>query len=245
MNYNDWVKAFRERTPLQLGGIISALNTLEKDVDIKREFSGLGLFGGFSIRSATKEALKGKNDRHTKTIAQRAYTMTIARIVEEYPQVNPAVITCPATFGKVFDWIRETKTVDSILDTVGAIIDAVIDDTHLYYPGLRSKSIKEADLYPDANEAECSILYGDAYYSLEDSVVELLTAFLNNRELTCINDGGNSAISTTPYFWDCECGSRFIHPKIQQECFDCNTAASGQPDSRVSEVICTTLKGEI
>ncbi len=242
MNYNNWVEAFKNRTPEQLRGLINAIDTLEKDTDIKREFSDMGLFAGFSIRSAAKEVLKKMEEEFDKTVAQRVYTMAVARIVEEYPQINPSMITCPVAFGKVQRWIKELKTSDEILDTAGAIIDAVIDDTHEHCPGLTSKFIKEADLKPGADESECSILYGDSYYSLEDSIIEVLTIAFEKKDLALTYD---NQPQTTPFYWDCECKDKFIHPKAQKVCFACNAVAADQPDSRVSEVVSAKLKGEI
>lgn len=243
MNFNDWVKTFENRPPEHLRNLINAIDTLEKDIDIKREFDDIGLFSGFSIRSAAKEVLKKKEELFIKTVAQRVYTMAIARIVEEYPQVNPAVITSPVTFSKVLGWIQEFKTNDSILDTAGAIIDTVIDDTHFYYPGLKSKFIEEADLEPGADESECSILYGESYYSLEDGIISVLTVAHENKALVLPTD--NEKVQTTPYLWDCECKDKFVHSKGQQVCFKCNTVAKDQPDSRVNEVVSAKLKGEI
>ena len=60
MNYSDWVNTFKNRTPEQLRELINAINVLEKDVDINREFDDAGLFAGSSgcsIRGAAKEAL--------------------------------------------------------------------------------------------------------------------------------------------------------------------------------------------
>lgn len=245
MNYNDWVRTLENRTPGHLAGIVSAIDTLEKDVDIKREFGDLGLFAGFSLKNAAREALGKKKEQVAMTVAQRVYTMTVARIVAEYPQVNPAVITCPVTFRKVLEWIKGIKTDNSILDVAGAIIDTVIDDIHIYYHDLKSKFIKEADLDPDADESECSILYGDSYYSLEDSIREMLTVFFESGALMGANDGNESATLTTSFFWDCECKDNFIHPNSKRVCFDCNSVASDQPDSRVSEVVCAKLKGDI
>ncbi len=71
--------------------------------------------------------------------------------------------------------IKEISTNDSILDVAGAIIDIVIDETHLYYPDLRSKFIEEACAESGAKESEISILYGNSYYDLEDAIVEMLT----------------------------------------------------------------------
>lgn len=240
MNYGDWVKAFENMTSGQLRDIVNALDTLEKNVYIKREFDDMGLFGGFSIRSAAKEVLRKQEEEFTKQVAQRAYTMAVTRIVEEYSQVNPAVITCPVTFRKVQEWIQGIKTNDSILDVVGAIIDVVIDDTHLYYPDLKSKFIKEAGLDMGADESECSILYGESYYSLEDSIVEVLAIAYQKTDMALTYD---SQEQTTPYFWDCNCGSKFIHQKDKKVCFDCNAVASGQPNSRVGEVVNARLRG--
>jgi hypothetical protein len=242
MNYDEWVKTFENRTPEQLTGIINAIDTLEKDTDIKREYDDLGLFNGFSIRNAAKEVLKNKEGEFYKTVAQRVFTMPIARISEEYSQVNPMVITCPVTFSKVLEWIKELKTSDEILDTAGAIIDTVIDDTHLHYPDLTSKFIKEADLEPSADESECSILYGDSYYSLEDAIVEVLTIAFEKKDLALTYE---YQTQTTPFYWDCECKDKFIHPKAQKVCFACNAVAADQPDSRVYEVVNAKLKGEI
>ncbi len=243
MNYNDWVEAFKNRTPEHLAGIINAIDTLEQDTDIKHEFSDIGLFAGFSLRSAAKEALREKEEQFLKAVARRVYTITIIRIAEEYPQVNPAEITCPVTYRKVIEWIKDIKTNDSILDTAGAIIDAVIDDTHIYYPDLRSKFIKDADARPGADESECSILYGESYYSLEDSIVNILTAARENKVLVLPTDDEN--IPTTPYFWDCECKDKFIRPKSVDTCLACGAASVNQPDSRIEEVVSAKLKGEI
>ncbi len=242
MNYDDWVRTFENRTSEHLRNLINAIETLEKDTDIKREFEAIGLFAGFSIRSAAKEALKKKEEEFDKTVAQRVYTMAVARIVEEYPQINPTMITCPVAFGKVHGWVKELKTNDEILDTAGAIIDAVIDDTHEHCPGLTSKFIKEADLKPGADESECSILYGDSYYSLEDAIIEVLTIAFEKRDLALTYD---NETQTTPFYWDCECKKKFIHPKAQKVCFACNAVAADQPDSRVYEVVSAKLKGEI
>ncbi len=242
MNYNDWVRTFENRTPEHLAGIINAVDTLEKDIDIRREFDDLGLFAGFSIRNAAREVLKKKEEQFIETVAQRVYTMTIATIAEEYSQVNPAVITCPVTFRKVQQWIQGIKTNDSILDLAGAIIDVVIDDVCLYYPDLKSKFVKDAELEQGADESECSILYGESYYSLEDSIVEVLAIAFENKSLDKTND---DKVQTTHHFWDCECDDEFIHPKDQRDCIKCNTTASGQPDSRVSDVVSARLKGEI
>ncbi len=60
MNYGDWVNTFKNRTPEQLRELINAVNVLENDVDINREFDDAGLFAGSSrcsIRGAAKEAL--------------------------------------------------------------------------------------------------------------------------------------------------------------------------------------------
>lgn len=241
MNYNDWVKAFEYRTPEHLRDIVDAINTLERDVDIRREFDGLGIFAGFSIRRAAEEVLKRKEDQFMKTVAQRVYTMVIARIAEEYPQVNPAVITCPFNFNKVLKWVIEIKSNDSILDVAGAIIDTVVDDSHICYHDLTSKFAESAGL-DGVDESECSILYGEAYYSLEDDIVNTLTAVYELRSLDTVGDG---EVQMTPYFWDCECKTKAIHPKDQKVCFDCSTAASEQPDSRVSEVVSAKLSGVI
>jgi hypothetical protein len=245
MNYNDWVRTFENRTLEQLRELINAINTLEKDVDINREFNDAGLFAGSSgcsIRGAAKEALEKKEEQFTKTVTQRVYAMTVTRIVEEYSEVNPAVITCPVTFSKVLEWIKELKTSDEILDTAGAIIDAVIDDTHEHCPGLTSKFIKEADLKPGADESECSILYGDSYYSLEDSIIEVLTIAFEKKDLALTYD---NQTQITPFYWDCECKDKFIHPKVQKVCSACNAVAVDQPDSRVNEVVSAKLRGEI
>lgn len=240
MNYNDWVQKFEGRTPEHLRGIIDAIDTMEKDADINREFDDLGIFAGFSIRGAAKEALKKKECQFMRMTAQRVYTMAVARIAEEYQQVNPAVITCPVTFRKVQEWVKEIKSSDSILDVAGAIIDTVIDDTHLYYRNLASKFADGAGL-DGVNESECSILYGETYYSLEDDIVNILIAAY---ELESMGTVGDDEARTTPYFWDCGCQTRFIHPKDQRVCFGCSTAASDQPDSRISEVVSAKL-GEV
>ena len=65
MNYEDWVKTFKNRTPEQLANIINAIDVLVQDTDIKREFSGTGLFGGFCIMSAAREALEEKKGATT------------------------------------------------------------------------------------------------------------------------------------------------------------------------------------
>ncbi len=243
MNYNDWVRVFKNRTPEHLANIINAIDTLEKDTDINREFSDIGLFSGFSLRSAAREALREKEEHFMKTVARHVYTMTIIRIAEEYPQVNPAQITCPVTYRKVLEWIKNIKTNDSILDTAGAIIDAVIDDTHIYYPDMKSKFIKNADVKSGADESECSILYGESYYFLEDDVVNVLTATRENKDLVLPTDDKNTP--TTPYFWNCKCKDKFIRPKSVDTCLACGAASVNQPDSRIEEVVSAKLKGEI
>ncbi len=242
MNYNEWVEAFKNRTPEHLANLINAIDTLEKDTDIKREFSDMGLFTGFSLRNAAKEALMEKEEQFLKAVARRVYTMAIIRIAEEYPQVNPAEITCPVTYRKVIEWIKDIKTNDSTLDTAGAIIDAVIDDTHIYYPDLKSKFIKDADVRPGADESECSILYGESYYSLEDGIVNVLAVSRENKALVLATD---EDVPTTSYFWDCECKDKFIRPKSVDTCLTCGAASVNQPDSRVAEVVEAKLKGEI
>ncbi len=242
MNYNDWVKTFENRTPEHLAGIINAVDTLEKDVDIRREFDDLGLFAGFSIRNAAKEVLKKKEEQFIKAVAQRVYTMVIARIAEEYSQINPSEITCSVTFRKVLEWIKELKTTDSILDVAGAIIDVVIDDAHLYYPDLKSKFIEDAELEPGADESECSILYGESYYSLEDSIVEVLSVAFERKSLDMVADGKPQK---TPHFWDCYCDSQHIHPRAVDRCPVCSELQDDKPDSYIDEVVSAKLKGEI
>jgi hypothetical protein len=92
MNYNDWVKTFENRTPEHLRGIVNAIDTLERDADILREFDGSGLFTGFCIRRAAKEALKKKTGidcphcfahiEHVEAIEERHGVMSIGGEIE-------------------------------------------------------------------------------------------------------------------------------------------------------------------
>ena len=43
-------------------------------------------------------------------------------------------------------------------------------------------------------------------------------------------------IKLTPYFWDCECHSHYIHSKRHETCKFCGTYRDEQPDSRLNEV---------
>ncbi len=43
-------------------------------------------------------------------------------------------------------------------------------------------------------------------------------------------------VETTPSFWDCECQTNYIHPKIEIKCDSCRVFSTDQPDSRVVEV---------
>lgn len=180
MNYNDWVKTFGNRIPEHLTGIINAIDTLERDADILREFDGSGLFTGFYIRSAAKEALKKMEEQHVNDLAEAAHTIVTDRIVEEYPQVDLTRIKCPVTFRKIADYIRDLRRMRckefdiEIVPTATAIIGIIIADVYLYYPDLRSKFLKES-MPLNLDDAEYSILYGDSYYSLEDSIVKMLT----------------------------------------------------------------------
>lgn len=242
MNYDDWMKVFGNRTPEQLTGIVNAIDILEKDENIRYEFDGCGLFDGFSIRSAAREALKIKEEQRIKGAAEVIYITSIAWIAEDYPDMNPAMITRPETLEKIIEWIRDIKTNDSTLDTAGAIIDTVIDDVHVAYQELKSKYIGEAGLAPGADESECSILYGDAYYSLEDNIQGML--------VTAFNGGNpaypeNNSIMTTAHFWDCECDTNYIHPRTVDTCAMCNVSQDDKPDSRIDDVVIAKLKGEI
>lgn len=42
---------------------------------------------------------------------------------------------------------------------------------------------------------------------------------------------------TTEQYWDCECKTNYIHPKIEHECRLCRVHSDEQPDSIVSEVL--------
>jgi len=42
---------------------------------------------------------------------------------------------------------------------------------------------------------------------------------------------------TTPYFWDCNCETDFIHSKTEKRCSICHAKSHEQPDSRVDEVL--------
>lgn len=43
-------------------------------------------------------------------------------------------------------------------------------------------------------------------------------------------------IETDPNFWDCECATRFIHPKTEKTCPLCGSYEEDQPDSRPNEI---------
>lgn len=245
MNYNDWVDTFKNRTPEHLRGIVNAIDTLEKDPDIRRDFDDLGIFAGFCIRGAAKEALKKKEEQFIRVVAQRVYETVIARIVEEYPQVDPAVITCPVTFQKLLEWIPEivVDTECHILDAAGTIIDIVIDDVHLYYPDLISKFIEEAEVDQGADESECSVLNGESYYTLEDDIVNIL---LSTNEQGSLDMVGEEEVIRTSYFWGgCDCGDEVVHPKGLQTCPKCGMMAASRPDARVDDVVNAKLRGEI
>ena len=68
------------------------------------------------------------------------------------------------------------------------------------------------------------------------------SAYKNKALVLPTND---DEVQTTPYFWDCECEDKFIHPKSVDMCLACGAASGNQPDSRVSEVVSAKLKGEI
>jgi len=175
MNYNDWVKAFRERTPLQLAGIISAIDTLEKDVDIRQEFGGLGLFWGFSLRSAAREALGLKEEQRINELAKTVHTTIIYKIVDEFPQVDSSKITRPITLSEITNRIRSLLAMsykDISIDkipTVATIIDAVSNDVSAYYPELELRYIDEL------SDPHTSVLSEDSYYEIMDDVAKMLT----------------------------------------------------------------------
>ena len=43
-------------------------------------------------------------------------------------------------------------------------------------------------------------------------------------------------MNTTEDFWDCECPSKYIHPKWVRLCSDCGATPDDSPDSRINEV---------
>jgi hypothetical protein len=168
MNYIAWVNIFKRRTAEQLLAIIDALNTLEKDDDIPREYEFTGLFDGFSIRNAAKEALAW-------LIARKVQTMVIERLAEEYPQLDASKISHPLTQERIARYIHAIQP-EGIKESAGEAIDRVIEDTHQVYPDLKTKFLSEAMQEPGdcPDESEVSILYGDSYYSLEEAAANLI-----------------------------------------------------------------------
>jgi hypothetical protein len=47
----------------------------------------------------------------------------------------------------------------------------------------------------------------------------------------------NDILFSTPLFWDCECGDRYIHPRAENVCPSCGAEAQNQPNSRVDAVL--------
>jgi hypothetical protein len=43
-------------------------------------------------------------------------------------------------------------------------------------------------------------------------------------------------MKTTPYYWDCECPTHYIHSKRRKMCKKCGAYRDEQPDSVLSEV---------
>ena len=46
----------------------------------------------------------------------------------------------------------------------------------------------------------------------------------------------NTAVLTTPEYWDCECDKDYIHPAHELFCQMCGAFKDDQPDARVDEV---------
>jgi len=79
MKGEEWQEAMNKRTVPQLTKLNNALIILNEDPDIKREFSGMGLFDGFpSLLGIVNETVKRKN-REEKS----AKTANITPIIEQ------------------------------------------------------------------------------------------------------------------------------------------------------------------
>lgn len=50
--------------------------------------------------------------------------------------------------------------------------------------------------------------------------------------------------STNPMYWDCECQTRYIHPKTNFTCPLCGAVPNEQPDSLMNEVANPSLWAE-
>ncbi len=46
----------------------------------------------------------------------------------------------------------------------------------------------------------------------------------------------NNEIELNENYWDCECRSYFIHPKISIRCLECGSLQIDQPPSRENEI---------
>ena len=44
-------------------------------------------------------------------------------------------------------------------------------------------------------------------------------------------------VITNNEYWDCECETRFIHPKHHEACNECFARRNDQPDSREDELL--------
>lgn len=55
-------------------------------------------------------------------------------------------------------------------------------------------------------------------------------------------DTTNNRFLTTDYFWDCQCGENYIHPKTEIRCAVCEAEEVDMPPSRINEVIEKLIK---
>ena len=44
-------------------------------------------------------------------------------------------------------------------------------------------------------------------------------------------------VVTTPFFWDCECETGYMHPATEDKCIFCDATRENSPDSHLNEVI--------
>jgi hypothetical protein len=56
-----------------------------------------------------------------------------------------------------------------------------------------------------------------------------------NRQNHMAPDG--DVFYTTAFFWDCKCDKDFIHPRSEDDCFECGYERDMSPPSRVHEVL--------
>ena len=71
MKGKEWQEAMSKRTVQQLTRLNNALVVLSEDPDIKKEFTGMGLFDGFpSLLGIVNETVRSKNKENYNERAQ-------------------------------------------------------------------------------------------------------------------------------------------------------------------------------